>query len=193
MRSNSSPSLSASSPNSVVTNTRISGVTVVFDWGLRERGESTGLSSQADVVDVYGARLNEELEYENIRTHFLKDKKLVDDAPAGFLPVYVSSDWYTGRGKQHNASIVEFYGDGLYRLAERLCEALSDWGKAYVYGHKVSLPIAVASDKPFIRIKPFALNGPNADEYMKRLDKLGEDLGRAIGGYLAAKGEGIRR
>ncbi len=62
-----------------------------------------------------------------------------------------------------------------------------------MWGHKVSRPVAVQGERNFIRVKPFALNGPHADEYLRRLDKLGEDVGRAIGGYLTDKGEGLRR
>jgi hypothetical protein len=179
---------------------QISGISVIFDFGLDQRGESVGLYSQADVVDLYGYRLNEELEYENVRTYYIDTRRKpartfeerLQEVPANFVPVILSADWHE-RERLHNASIVEFCGNDLYPIATRICEALTEWGNCYVWGHKVSRAVAVAGDRPFIRVSPFAVNGPHVDEYMSRLDKLGEDIGRAIGGYLRGRGEGVRR
>ncbi len=201
MQSNSSAHSLNSSLNSVVSRILpISGVSVIFDWGIKERGESIGMYSQADIVDVYGARLLDELEYENIRLQHIDTRKAPNrddvertaEVTAGFLPVFVSCDWHD-RPRKVNCSTVEFSGDHLYKLADRICESLSEWGRAYVFGHRVSRPVAVPGEGAFIRVKPFALNGPHSDEYVQRLDKLGEDIGRAIGGYLTARGEGLRR
>ncbi len=180
---------------------RLSGVSVIFDWGLLERGEAYGAYSQADIVDGYGHRLNEELDYENVRTAFIDTRRKpvrntierLKEVPDNFLPLFLSCDWYA-RERTSNASIVEFSGS-FYKLAERICEGLSEWGRCAAFGHRVLRPCAVEpiDGKSFIRVKPFALNGPNADAYLLRLDKLGEDLGRAIGGYLMVRGEGLRK
>lgn len=177
----------------------ISGVSVVFDWGAHTRGLSAGLYSQADVVDGYGHRLIEELEYENVRTQhvdtrrspFRTEEERFDEVPANFVPLFLSCDWHT-RKRDVNSSSVEFCGD-YYKLADALCFALAEWGRCYVFGHRVLRPVAVEGPKPFIRVKPFALNGPHADEYLLRMDKLGEDLGRAVSGYLGLVGMGLRR
>ncbi len=179
---------------------KITGISVIFDWGLQDRGESVGLYSQADVVDGYGQSMQEELDYENVRTQHVDTRrapvrdeaKRLEEVPPGFVPVFLSCDW-NQRPRTWNASVVEFSGDSLYKMADRICFALSEWGRCYVWGHKVSRPVAVQGERNFIRVKPFALNGPHADEYLRRLDKLGEDVGRAIGGYLTDKGEGLRR
>lgn len=179
---------------------KFSGVAVIFDWGVQDRGESAGLYSQADVVDGYGHRVNEELDYENVRTHFIDTRRTpvrteaqrLDEVPSGFVPVFLSCDWHK-RPRELNSSVIEFSGEVLYKLAESVCFSLSEWGRCYVWGHRVMRPIAVEGEREFIRIKPFALNGPHADEYVKRLPKLGEDLGRAIGEYLIERGEGLRR
>lgn len=181
----------------------ISGVSIIFDWGMAERGKSCGLYAQADVVDLYGYRVNEELEYENVRTHYVDtrrgkprtDYERFAEVPAGFVPVILSADWHANT-RQHNASLVEYHGD-LFRFSKRICEALSDWGKTYVWGHRVSNPIVATpikgrEDQPFIRIKPFAPNGPHVAEYIRRMDKLGEEIGRAIGDFLRERGEGLR-
>mgnify|MGYP001604792335 CR=1 FL=1 len=183
----------------------ISGISIICDWGPHHRGESAGLYSQADVVEGYGQRLNEELEYESVRAFPVDTRKApwrteaerLADVPDGFVPLFVSCDWHAKerRDRQYNASSVEFSGD-YYKLADALCFAMAEWGRCYVFGHRVLRPVAVepvAEGRGFVRVKPFALNGPHADEYLKRLDKLGEDLGRAIGGFLAGIGQGIRR
>lgn len=179
----------------------ISGISLIFDWGAHERGESAGRQSQADVVDGYGVRMQEELEYENVRTQhvdtrrapFRTEEQRLEEVPANFVPVFLSCDWHSSRdGRKYNASIVEFSGS-YYKLADALCGAMAEWGRCYVFGHKVSRPVALDGERGFVRVKPFALNGPHADEYMRRLDKLGEDLGRAIGEYLAGLGQGLRR
>ncbi len=178
----------------------ISGVSVIFDWGSNDRGLSSGTFSQADVVDGYGLRLNEELEYENVRAYPIDTRRppirteadRLTEVPDGFIPVFLSCDWHA-RKREVNTSSVEYSGD-LYKLADALCFTMAQWGHAYVFGHRVLRPVAVADQtKAHIRIKPFALNGPSADEYMKRLDRLGEDIGRTIGEYLRERGEGIRR
>ncbi len=177
----------------------ISGVSVVFDWGATDRGLSAGCYTQADVVDAYGPRLSEELEYESVRLHpvdtrrppFRTEAERLEEVPTNFVPLFLSCDWHI-RDRNVNSSSVEFCGD-FYKLADALCFALAEWGRCYVFGHRVLRPVAVEGDKPFIRVKPFALNGPHADEYVKRMDKLGEDLGRAIGEYLRTVGMGLRR
>lgn len=177
----------------------ISGISLIYDWGAHQRGESAGLQSQADVVDGYGARLQEELEYENVRTHhvdtrrapFRTEEQRMAEVPANFVPVFLSCDWHV-KDRSVNSSSVEFSGD-YYKLADALCFAMAEWGRCYVFGHRVLRPVAVEAERGFVRVKPFALNGPHADEYVRRLDKLGEDLGRAIGEYLAGLGQGLRR
>lgn len=177
----------------------ISGVSVILDWGPQDRGSLSGPYTQADIVDGYGRRLIDELDYENVRTHHIDTRgkysrsevERLAEVPTNFVPLFLSCDWHA-RKREVNSSSVEFSGH-LYKLADDLCFSLSEWGKAYVFGHRVLRPVAVEGERSFIRIKPFALNGPNADEYMQRLEKLGEDLGRAIGGFLRARGEGLRR
>jgi hypothetical protein len=164
-------------------------------------GRHVGICAQSDVVDLYGLRLNEELEYENIRTHYIdtrrgKPRDYIQEVPDGFVPILLSCDWHN-TDRKCNASVVEYCGEPystIYKLADALCFTLGEWGRAHVFEHRVMRPRNVSGQgkKEFIRVKPFALNGPHADEYMRRLDKLGEDLGRAIGGFLAGLGQGKR-
>lgn len=178
----------------------ISGVSVIFDWGAQDRGLSVNTYTQADIVDAYGQRLNEELEDENVRLFpidtrksgpLTEDERLLD-VPANHIPVYLSCGWYD-RERLKNSSVVEYAGD-YFKLADALSFAMAEWGRAYVFGHRVLRPVALAGyRRGFVRIKPFALNGPHAEEYAMRLDPLGVDLARAMSGYLRECGEGFRR
>lgn len=177
----------------------ISGVSVIFDWGPQDRGLSAETYNQADVVDAYGLRLNEELDCENVRTHYIDtrrpplrtDDERLMDVPDNYVPLYLSCGWHD-REKVVNSSVIEYAGD-YFKLADSIRFALAEWGRCYVFGHRVLRPVALAGCKRgFIRIKPFALNGPHAHEYVRRLDKLGEDLGRAIGEYMRENRVGLR-
>jgi hypothetical protein len=198
--------LTIASPPEITQIKNITGISLIFDWGMQDRGLTANMQNQADIVDLYGYRMNEELEYENVRTYYVDTRRLgmeterkrLEAVPSGYVPVVLSLDWHAVP-RQHNASVVEFSGD-LYKVAARLCESLGDWGKNYVWGHRVSKPVALemrpvpghGMEGAFIRIKPFALNGPHAAEYIKRVDKLGEELGRALGEFLRGRGQGLR-
>lgn len=176
---------------------RIHGVTVIFDFGMGAeslRGKTSGNYSQSDVVDGYGMRTNEELDNDNVRVHQINTRRAparseqerLDETPANFLPLILSCDWHETT-RIHNISTVEYCGAQYLAAAQAIAFALSEWGRCYVWGHRVSRPIAVSGDRPFIKIKPFALNGPHADEYLLRLDALGTSIGHAIGGHLLEK------
>jgi len=183
----------------------ISGINVIFDFGHGSpipRGKTFGNQSQSDLVDFYGRRMVEELEYDKVRMQFidtrrppgLSQEERLGLGPTGFVNLIASCGYFETLRK-HNASTVEYCGGHLGDLAGRICEGLSDWGRCYVWGHRVSKPLLVDGETPFIRVKPFAINGPHADEYLKRLDPLGESLGRSIGQYMIDRGIGriIRR
>lgn len=184
-----------------VVKTHVSGIGVIFDFGfghVDRRGKFSGHYSQSDVVDAYGRAAIEEMEADNVRMFHVETRKapgtMQDDrlkiVPATFVPIVFSCD-YTGRPGLHNKSVVEYAGKHLETMAETLAESLSEWGRCYVWGHKVSRPIKVDGD-PHIRISPFALGGPHEHDYVARLGALGLCIGRAIGQHLIERGEGRR-
>jgi hypothetical protein len=148
-------------------------------------------------VDLYGPRLLEELENENVRCAHINTRKKPDltederlrEVPTNYLPLIISCDWHE-TSRIHNASVIEYSGKGYRKIANDIALSLSDWGRCYVWGHRVISPIFVKSEKSYVKIKPFALNGPHADEYLLRLDALGISIGRAVGGYLLEKRSG---
>lgn len=183
----------------------ISGISLILDFGPGHalgHGERVGHYSQEEVVDRYAATLAEELDCGWVRTHPIETRKTayrysfderIRMAPTNFVPLVLTSDHYA-RPRLHNSSTIEFSGHEYLGLATRLCEALSEWGRCYVWGHRVSRPVVVnGAPKPYICIKPFALNGPNAEDYLQRLDLLGTTLGRSIGEYLLERNQGRTR
>ncbi len=181
---------------------QMSGVSLIWDFGRgMGRGQTVGHYSQQDVVDGYARKMTEELENENVRMQTVPTRKgegipwgeRLSAVPKTFVPVILTCDFHE-RDRVHNASVVEFSGVEYQKLAESLCFALSEWGRCYVWGHRVSRPVVVnGAPRSYICIKPFALNGPNADDYLQRLDALGESLGRAIGGFFAERNQGRLR
>lgn len=179
----------------------ISGVSVIFDFGhgaIERRGKASGNYSQSDVVDEYARRAVDELEIDNVRLHRVETRKppgcpqadRLKNGPSAFLPV-VFSCGYNERPTLHNMSIVEYAGP-YEALARRICEGLTEWGRCYVFGHRVAKPRVVESEHGFVSIKPFDLGGPHEAEYLGRLDPLGQSIGRAIGQYLIDRREGRR-
>ena len=167
---------------------RISGISILYDFP--DGGKICGLYSQRDVIDLYGYKVNEELEYENVRCEYIETRErerkdmahYLAKVPNDYLAIILSCGWDESDKIEYNYSRIEYAGNHV-TFSRRFAESLYDWGKAYVFEHKVSDPNCVIYDVDYIRIKPFALNGLYAGEYLKRLDKLGEDIGRAIGEF----------
>jgi len=183
----------------------ISGASVIFDFGHgaeNPMGKRFGNYGQAEIVDLYASRMVEELECDKVRLDLINTRVppgLSEDerlrlGPTGFVNLIASCGFFE-TNRKHNASVVEYSGGHLGELARRICESLSEWGRCYVWGHRVSKPLEVESEIPFIRIKPFAINGPHASEYLLRLDPLGESIGRSVGQYMIDRGIGrvVRR
>lgn len=179
----------------------MSGVGVIFDFGHGHndrRGRFSGSMSQSDVVDEYGRSAVEEMEADNVRLFHVETRKSpgtrelerLELVPASFVPIVFSVD-YCERPGLHNRSVVEFSGAHLDKLARLIAESMSEWGRCFVWGHKVSKQ-QLPGKQPFIRISPFQMNGPNEDAYMVGLSKLGAGIGRAVGAYMIDRGEGRR-
>ena len=182
----------------------VSGVTVIFDFGhghMDRRGKSSGNYSQSDVVDEYGRCAVDEMEADNVRLFHVETRKppgcredlRIKLGPETFIPLVFSCDYTDSARALHNMSVVEYQGAHYLDLATRLCEGMTEWGRCYVWGHRVAKPVQVTGDgRDFIRIKPFALNGPHEADYLRRLNQLGQSVGRAVGQYLIDRREGRR-
>lgn len=104
------------------------------------------------------------------------------DKPPSKRPLYNKSRIFQGAGD---------YGE----LPELISETMAHWGQIYViHGHQGCNPV-VCDEDPLLkvegtaglRLEPFILNGPAAEQYCGKLEELGRDLGRTIADFIIAK------
>ena len=156
------------------------------------RGPYTDMLAEVDVVDLFLDPFLDRLEEYNLRHDVAPTRKppgipqelrlaenevntLKIEMSVGYFDV--SSPYAKPRGR--NESTVEYAGDCL-AIAEVICECLSEWGRVCSFGHIVRKPIKADFAEGCIRIKPFAINGPDVDMFAKRSAVLGEELGLAL-------------
>lgn len=170
--------------------------------GAYERGHSIGRLSQLDVIDGYYPTVLDELEASRIRTEVMPtrrppgvrhDQRHVEVA-LGSCVVELRCGWLGRTTKGGNCSRV-LYGKGTpFALAESLQDAVAEWGRCYVYGHRGQAPVEV--DDPLLTrpgtvgfaVEPFALDGPDAGLYAVRLATLGRTIGRIIASFARERG-----
>lgn len=179
---------------------KTAGVSILFDlWP--DGGKSCGIYRASDVIEAYGHRVNDELDYEDVRTHYVETRKrpaksleeYLIEVPENYLAIILSSGWDESDKTTHNTAKIEYFGKESLSLGRRLSQTMYDWGKSYVFNHRSSEPRLALGSRQFIKIMPFALNGHASGEYLKKLDRLGADIGRTIGEYLRDTGQGLRR
>lgn len=161
---------------------------------------------EVDLIDEVTASLESELELENIRYQTLNTRKKPGfklderhkEVPPSSLVIHIRGGFYDN-GKNpawFNGSAI-FYGRSEdLKLAQVIADTMGDWGQCAVYGHKKSKPkldqddhlIAAKLSMPVFRIEPFFINGPNVDDYWKRISLLGRDLGLCLSGWLKERG-----
>lgn len=155
-------------------------------------GLISGRYSEADAVNGYIDSILEHLEEDRVTAR-------LDSPNEPILPntlvIYCGIGWDRPNSKAKcNIATVEYVGQATLPLAALLCESLVDWGKSYVdYHHKTANP-KVATE-PFhegsltLTVKPFKLNGPNVEHYMRSLDKLGRTIAYSIYEFLLMRDE----
>lgn len=161
--------------------------------GQYSRGQTTDLLCEADVVDSYLMTLVEYLEEYQIRYSVADTRKPPGIPPRermsvndpNTLRIELSVGYFIvgscGKPRGRNESLVEFSGAEMLPIAETICAFLSEWGKCGSYGHRVSNPILNKEmAEGCIRIKPFAINGPDAEVYGARCGFLGRDIAMAL-------------
>jgi hypothetical protein len=176
--------------------------------GLRDRGRSIGRYAELDVVEGYATTLVEELEESGVRvetlaTHtkpgwpYAKRATLVE---ANRLVLHLCAGFDDAPPESRNISRTFFGSPQAKDAAEEISESIAEWGQCFVYGHKTANPSDKTEDPVVkvpgtlgIRIEPFVLNGPNADEYMRRLPQLGVCIARAVSGYLFSRSQAKAR
>lgn len=140
---------------------------------FRERGVSIPSISEADIADLVIRSASETLDELGIRHSRYWDH--VDVQP-GDLAIDFGVGYYTTK-RTTNESSVAFGAGG--DLAELLSETLSEWGRCCSFGHRVSRPIEDYKPQR-IKLSLFAVNGPDAEQYLCRLTDLGRQIAATI-------------
>ena len=149
-----------------------------------ERGVVIDSIAEVDAIDIIVRTLQETLEDHMLHTEVLPTRKKPglsklerETVEPCSITIELGLSWFT-RHRSCNESEV-YYGPGTQRVAELICEALSEWGRCAHFGHRTQNPREI--DPPgLVRVRLFALNGPDAGVYLGRLSEAGKDLGGAI-------------
>lgn len=171
----------------------------------RLRGEAVGFISEIEVIDGYVRSLCEELDRDNI-THEVMETRvspgLSDSQRLGAIAKYrlvlECRAGFAYKPGVRNMSQV-FYGPGARDIGEQISESIAEWGQCFVWGHRTANPAPSAEamlnkdDCLAVGIEPFAINGPDAAEYARRLDQLGTAIGRVVSGYLSLRAQARSR
>lgn len=177
--------------------------------GAYTRGHCLGNMAEIDIVDHYVRAISDALDESSVR-HRIMDVRRPPGKPEhlrheGILPGTLVLDCRVGwsdkapsKGPKNNSSHVYYMRDHLRTLAVTIAEAIGHWGQIYAnHGHRGCRP--ETDDHPLlatvtggIRIEPFMLNAPMAEQYVLHLEQLGRDIGRSIGDFMIAQSLGAR-
>jgi hypothetical protein len=176
------------------------------DRDLWDRGPAVGSVTGLDVVDAYVSALIEELDAEGIRYRVLdtrtspgiRESERWQHVEANSLVLHCLASGLPDGKKpvnKKNQTEVWYGGDRSLTLADEMCEALAQWGHCYVFGHRTANPrhdgkthLLNAPETKALAISPFWINGPDAPDYLERLNELGQTIARCLADHLTSKG-----
>lgn len=175
------------------------------DDGRYTRGRAIAAFSEVDLIDSYFHSLVEELDTDNVRFSVLDVEK-----PPGIklgerwqrvektdLVLHLAGGWCDGKQNAKNTTKVSYSHANSLGLAESLTEDIAQWGSCYVFGHRAAHPrksrdpLLSVPGSIAVSIEPYALNGPDLQEYLGRGRELGVIIARCISGYLKERGFSI--
>ena len=175
------------------------------DFGQYHRGASTERIAEVDVVDSYVQTLADILDEYQIRHEVLPTRKppgipaaaRLSTNESNTLKMELSVGFFIvgryGKPRERNETIVEYSGEFIRPIAEMMCESLSEYGRCCSYGHRTCNPILNKDlAEGCIRVKPFAINGPDVDVFAEHAPAMGKGLGLAIVEALRVSGEASR-
>jgi hypothetical protein len=152
------------------------------------RGHAIDSIAEVDAIDIVVHSLEETLSEFMLHAHVMPTRKkpgMSDTDREMVEPCCCSIDlglsWFD-RKRQNNESEIEA-GCGVGMVASAIGEALTEWGRCCSFGHRTQRPRGIGTPG-LIRIKLFALNGPDADVYLGRLVQVGREIGLAVAGSL---------
>lgn len=166
--------------------------------GLYDRGHEVDAYAEVDLVDKYVRTMIEELDnslirYRVINTRHAPGTPYLDrfnDVFPNCLPLMFTVGWCANKKAIpiHNFSTLSAHADVPQKLVAEVADVLRHWGGLYVHGHRCSEP--TEQEAPGITVAPFQINGRNANDYARHLDKLGRDLGRILVDFTRTRGDG---
>ncbi len=165
--------------------------------------------AETDVVDAYIRGLVDELDDCAVRHRIMPTRSApgvsLDQRAVGIMPhtlvLSCQVGWFKASPAKmptNNLSRIFYGARELFGLARQVSEAVGHWGQIYGgFDHRGAAACADKDDKLInapetwgMRIEPFALNGPSAADYCKKLENLGRDIGRVLTTYLISRDEG---
>jgi hypothetical protein len=177
--------------------------------GFYDRGHVMGNMAETDVVDSYIRGIVDELDDCAVRHRIMPTRSApgvpLDQRHQNIMPHSLILSCHVGWFKAspskmptNNLSRVFYGARELFGLAKQVSEAVGHWGQLYGgFSHRGAAacadqenPLLNAAGTWGLRLEPFALNGPNALDYCKRLEQLGRDIGRVLTNYLINRDEG---
>lgn len=174
---------------------RINQVVVIPEYDVKHMGRYQRNYSEHDIIDRYVSTLCEFLDHDNI-SFKLSTKNAVCDPNS--LILFCRSGLSEERARRTNFSIISHIGSKSKKISDFAIETVSEWGKCYVDTQHITRgrqldenPIEAfgSPDTMGIVIDPFILEGPNHDDYIKRLPKLGEMLALCVFEFMLSRQE----
>jgi len=165
------------------------------DDGNYSLGHSIGRECELRVVDRYLASMEEVLgeyglPFEVLDTRTKPGFKTSDrpsQIPPNCIVIDIGVGWFSG-SRVRNASSVFYSTKESVKLADLVAQNLCEWGRCANFEHSSGSPkhkdIPNLKGQIGVRIEPFAINGPRADDYFKRLGNLGIDIASAVVEYV---------
>lgn len=169
------------------------------DAGTYERGNASGCMSELDVIDGYTSSVAEELDASRVRYELMDTRRppgvraseRAKRISPGQCVVELRCGWFgdAARPSGGNRSRILYGRQTPFALAESLQDAVAEWGRCYVFGHRGTAPIQV--DDPLLcvpgsigfAVEPFALDGADAALYSARLATLGRTVARILASF----------
>lgn len=162
------------------------------------RGPTLPLYSEVDLVDLVTPRLSDELNFLSLRAQTLntrikpgiKESERINYIQTSTLGIFLNMG-FSKKPLKKNQTRITYGSDESKALAEELADIVSEWGRCCTFGHVRCAPVKDKSlDKGgtlAVRIEPFYLNGPNIDDYLRRISFLGKDIATGVYLYLNAR------
>lgn len=173
------------------------------DNGNYTRGKCSDCYSELDIVNSYARKIVEILDEYQVRNIIMatrnppgcRESRRWEKVPGNSLVVSLGVGYYKNPCTRIKNSSAVYFGKQkeAKELAELLSDDLSSWGACSSFGHRVETPNPSAEALLNvegclgIRIEPFSINGPNCEDYVKRLDSLGREVGMALVEFLGLR------